>query len=233
MGMLGRLLGQSYQGAGHGHVGCRILHFGGLTNEPRVVSFVKSQSLWVLEIQIIMLWQSWFLVPLAGPQNGNHSRTRRAQRLALGHPNDLASRHCDKVTLGRMAKGKGRGKRPQVTEVKTEPSTSNKRRGRKPMANMISEATAAYKEGTKEEIRRLIAEWEEDINQQASVDEAELEDWKLLVPDLGNTSGRGTQFKQTLHLYWLMKCLLSKAMEQIWMTAIQDFQDYKQEFQKL
>jgi len=42
-----------------------------------------------------------------------------------------------------------------------------------------------------------------------------MKDWEYLLPDPGNTRGRMTLYKQTLHVYWVMKRLLAKAMEQV------------------
>lgn len=42
-----------------------------------------------------------------------------------------------------------------------------------------------------------------------------MEDWINLLPDPGHTRGRMTLYKQSLHLYWVMKRLMAKAMEQI------------------
>jgi len=44
--------------------------------------------------------------------------------------------------------------------------------------------------------------------------ESEMEDWEFLLHDLGNTRGRMSLFKQSLHIYWVMKRLLAKALEQ-------------------
>jgi len=41
-----------------------------------------------------------------------------------------------------------------------------------------------------------------------------MEEWEYLVQDPGNTRGRMTLFKQFLHIYWVMKRLLEKALEQ-------------------
>jgi len=43
----------------------------------------------------------------------------------------------------------------------------------------------------------------------------EMEEWDTLLPDSGNTRGRLTLYKQALHMYWMMKHLLAKAMEQV------------------
>ena len=42
-----------------------------------------------------------------------------------------------------------------------------------------------------------------------------MEDWEYLFPDPGNTRGRMSLYKQSLHVYWVMKGLLAKAMEQV------------------
>jgi len=45
--------------------------------------------------------------------------------------------------------------------------------------------------------------------------DSEMEDWEFLVHDPGNTRGRMSLFKQSLHIYWVMKRLLAKALEQV------------------
>ena len=55
--------------------------------------------------------------------------------------------------------------------------------------------------------------WEEDAIQAQS--EEEMEDWVATMPDPGHTRGRMTLYKQSLHLYWVMKRLMAKALEQV------------------
>lgn len=43
----------------------------------------------------------------------------------------------------------------------------------------------------------------------------EMEEWITLLPDPGNTNGRLTLYKRALHMYWVMKPLLARAMEQV------------------
>jgi len=45
--------------------------------------------------------------------------------------------------------------------------------------------------------------------------EPKMEDWECLLPDPGYTRGRMSLYKQSLHVYWGMKRLLAKAMEQV------------------
>jgi len=49
--------------------------------------------------------------------------------------------------------------------------------------------------GTKEEIQRLIAEWEDDINRFVKVGAVDAEGRKVLVHDSGHTQGRDKQYK--------------------------------------
>lgn len=42
-----------------------------------------------------------------------------------------------------------------------------------------------------------------------------MEDWEFLLHDPGNTRARMSLFKQSLHIYWVMKGLLAKALEQV------------------
>lgn len=44
---------------------------------------------------------------------------------------------------------------------------------------------------------------------------SEMEEWGDLVPDPGHTRGMMSLFKQTLHIYWVMKRLLPRALEQV------------------
>lgn len=63
-----------------------------------------------------------------------------------------------------------------------------------------------------------------------------MEDWEYLLPDLGNTRGRMPLYKQALHVYWVMKRLLAKAMEQVAMEMAelsQGISNLKRELNKL
>jgi len=42
--------------------------------------------------------------------------------------------------------------------------------------------------------------------------EPSAEDWGELIMDPGYTHGHLTLFRQFIHLYWLMKCIVAKAM---------------------
>ena len=53
---------------------------------------------------------------------------------------------------------------------------------------------------------------EEEVIQEQS--EPEMENWEFLLLDPGNTRSRMTLYKQSIHVYWVMKHLLAKALEQ-------------------
>jgi len=48
-----------------------------------------------------------------------------------------------------------------------------------------------------------------------------MEDWEYPLPDPRNTRGRMSLYKQALHVYWVMKRLLAKAMEQVAMEMVE------------
>lgn len=63
-----------------------------------------------------------------------------------------------------------------------------------------------------------------------------MDDWEYLLPDPGNTRGRMTLYKQALHVYWVMKRLLAKAMEQVAMEMAelaQGIPNLKREMQNI
>jgi len=78
---------------------------------------------------------------------------------------------------------------------------------------MAQEAEKAYIKGTNEEIRRIIDALENKVLEEAS--DPEMEEWSILIPDPGNTRGLLSLYKKALHMYWVVKHLLAKAMEQV------------------
>ena len=94
-------------------------------------------------------------------------------------------------------RGRGRGGRGCPNQPsRNNPTISTpaaQRRSRKTMRKTVQEAERAYKEGTDEDIRKLIQELEENIKEEYS--ETEMEEWGDLIPDPGNTRGRMTLYK--------------------------------------
>lgn len=94
-----------------------------------------------------------------------------------------------------------------------EPSRRPGRKARQTVEHKIQRVERAYMQNTNPKIRRIIQNMEDEAIQAQL--ESEMEDWELLVHDPGNTRGRMSLFKQSLHMYWVMKRLLAKALEQV------------------
>lgn len=92
-------------------------------------------------------------------------------------------------------------------------------RGRRPVIDVIQEAAKSYHENTAEEIQNPIEKWEADINRHEET-KMHNEEWRGLIPDMGQARGRLTQFKQTLYLNWYIKCILGKALDRISMSLV-------------
>jgi len=112
----------------------------------------------------------------------------------------------------RGRRGRGGARQSGRQEFRT-PSPTRQRRGWKTMKHMVQEVEKAYNEGTDANIHMLIQELETKAMREDS--EPEMEDWGNLIPDPGNTGGRLSLYKQALHVYWVVKQLMEKAMEQV------------------
>ena len=116
-----------------------------------------------------------------------------------------------------MGHGRGRGGRGRPRQGNPEDRQTddqgNRRRGRRTTQSVVQEATQAYQEGTNEDIRRIIQNLESEVLEEQSA--SETEEWTEMIRDPGNTRGKLTLYRQSLHIYWVLKCLLAKAMEQV------------------
>lgn len=131
------------------------------------------------------------------PQRGRRRSIRQGVRKAapIRGQNSEANKAWD-----------GKGEEP-------EPSRCPGRRARQTFEHKIQRAERAYVQNTNPKIRRIIQNMEEEAIQAQS--DSEMEDWELLVHDPGNTRDKMSLFKQSLHIYWVMKRLLAKALEQV------------------
>ena len=41
-----------------------------------------------------------------------------------------------------------------------------------------------------------------------------MDEWKTVIPGTGHTCGRSSQYKEEIHLFWMMKNIPLKALEQ-------------------
>jgi len=93
--------------------------------------------------------------------------------------------------MTRPARGRGRGRCGREPTPTNELSTSEPRRGREPVECLSSEAIATYREGTYASIRKLLEDWEGEIKHEGESKE-EMENWRAVIQDPGNTRGRIT-----------------------------------------
>jgi len=109
----------------------------------------------------------------------------------------------------------GRGQRRSVGDREESSGQRGRpvKKERKPIEKKIHYAKRAYQQNTNPKIKRFIQNMEEESLQAQS--DLEMEDWEFLLHDPGNTKGRMSLFKQSLHMYWVMKRLMAKALEQV------------------
>ena len=162
-----------------------------------------------------------------GRMFGDERRKRRAETGDHGSTSRARNRggRGNYRNKGRAGRGHGRGSRGRrwAKRKREEQETAPARKYRKTLMKKIQHAEKAYCENTNENIRKIIQQMEEEATRAQS--DSEMEDWEYLLPDPGNTRGRMTQYKQTLHVYWTIKRLMAKAMEQVAMEMVEMSQE--------
>lgn len=135
------------------------------------------QELWVEKSQSLILRQLQFISPMSGAQAGSPWCEGLLGSNPHLHRDLVTSIFSPSIMIELWWQGKWRlgwNKRCKV------------------VSSFINDATNGSREGTNEEIRRLIEEWEPSQNHQTSTTDIEMEDWEAMVPDLGNTHGPAT-----------------------------------------
>lgn len=111
------------------------------------------------------------------------------------------------------ASGQGRrGRRHQEGKGKEVGSSSSQTAWQMhwKMNSKIPQAIVeAYCEGTLTQVKQLITTWKEDLNLKVGL-EPLVDDWWELITNPVNTYGCLALFRQSIHLYWLMKCIVAK-----------------------
>ena len=74
--------------------------------------------------------------------------------------------------------------------------------------------TILHGASTSTQFKTMISAWEAKLKIEEA-GEPSVEEWENLITDPGNTRGWLTMFKQTIHLYWLMKCIIVKVITEI------------------
>ena len=95
-----------------------------------------------------------------------------------------------------------------------KPKTETSKRGRKTKQETLHNISQAYFLGNPPQIKNRIQGWEKESHNNEEDNEAEGEILDLIT-DLGNTRGRLSLFNQTVHMYWIIKCVLVKAMQSL------------------
>lgn len=134
---------------------------------------------------------------------------------------------------GRGSGGRRQSNQPGHKNYATY-SVAPQRRSQRKMRKTIEEVERVYKEGTVEDIRRLIKEMEENVMEDDS--KPEMEEWGDIIPNPRNTRGRMTRYKQALHVYQVLKRLLGRALEQVagkMAELAQDMPNMKKEMKNL
>lgn len=130
---------------------------------------------------------------------------------------DNCKQESVKENMACLDRGRGRGGRGHQSQLsRSVPMISTptvQRRGRKCIKTTVHASAHAYREEMAVDICQLIQEMEDSVMEEDS--EPELEEWGDIVPDLGHTRGTMTLYRQALHVYWVMKHLLAKALEQV------------------
>ena len=107
-----------------------------------------------------------------------------------------------------------RGLRSEIAKGKQQiqQEQASKKRGRKTNQEHLENLVVNYILGNSSPTRKQIRGWERDLQTDPEDNEAEA-DILDFIQDPGNTRGRLTLFNQTIHTYWLVKCLLAKAIQ--------------------
>lgn len=93
-----------------------------------------------------------------------------------------------------------------------QPTDKNRKRGRKTKEEVLMNLSTTYSLGNSSQVRQEINGWEREIQQNEEDNDAKAEIIDF-VTDPGNTRGRLSLFNQTVHTYWIFKCLIAKAMQ--------------------
>jgi len=155
------------------------------------------------------------------PQKNLAEKTKQKARTDLPDYQEAGTRrfglrkHSISPDSERDLPGKrGKGQREPVKEEGETSRRSGK--GRKPRETVnlrVRRAEQAFLRHSHPAVRRIMDYLEEEALQNQSDDE--MEELEFLLHDPGHTRGRMSLIKQSLHIYWVMKGLLAKAMEHV------------------
>lgn len=115
-----------------------------------------------------------------------------------------SNRHDNHPRRGKRRGGRGRGRPRHAERAENDVQAPIKwKRGRRTVDQMAREVENVYNSEANEDIRKIIENMEKSVLEEAS--DPELYDWCSLLSDPGNTRGHLSQYKQALHIFWVMK----------------------------
>ena len=97
-------------------------------------------------------------------------------------------------------------------QKKLQPQDKHRKRGRKTRQEVLTNLLETYSIDNSSQVRQEIRGWKREIQTDEEDNEAE-EEIMDFITDPGNIRGRLSLFHQTVHTYWIVKCLLAKAMQ--------------------
>lgn len=152
---------------------------------------------------------------LAGDKNQQEENDYPAPQERKVRRYDMRKRERSPGRGADLNKKRGRGQKRRMQEEgeNSRKDTRPVRKTRRTVDHRVRRAERAYQSNTNPAVRRIIRHLEEETLQEQSEDE--MEEWELLLHDPGHTRGRMSLFKQSLHIYWVIKGLLAKALEQV------------------
>ena len=106
-----------------------------------------------------------------------------------------------------MAQNQDIGKQKMVKSV-----AKTSKQGRHIKKEVIENLSTTYSLGNPPQVGNVIQGWEKESYSNEEDNEAE-EEIIDFITDPRNTRGHLSLFNQTVHTYWIMKCVLTKAMQ--------------------
>lgn len=157
-----------------------------------------------------------------GPQIKEKSRKCQEQ----GQSSIQNNQEKDKATTTSKKK-RGRGRPRKTNEMRGETSRqTRKRRRQSTIDKAMDEAEKAYNYDAHQHFRNIIEAMENQILEEPS--DPEMNEWSVQLPDPGNTRGRLTLYRRALHIYWVLKHILAKAMEKVATEMVDMAQEVKE-----
>jgi len=155
------------------------------------------------------------------PQKTPMDRTKQQVKTEMPEHQNAGCRRSDRRkhsipfdNEGTQSGKRGKGQNVPVKE-EGEPSrrTGKGRKPRETVNRRVRRAEQAFIHHSHPGVRRIMDFLEEEALQNHS--DEEMGDLEFLLHDPGHTRGRMSLIKQSLHIYWVMKGLLAKALEHV------------------